>query len=267
MTTATTTTSEKKKSEFPKAHQRSISMLHKNGITIGFPSVDGCKDQLQQKICRQLYPDYANLYGLAGGLPLTKCQADLTNPGFIVYVGKEGRERTAAKFLRMIHQIEALLDVPTVSTTELPEVDETCKSGPIVARTDQWWLKSPISVTLYFNFLRMAPYMKMRENLQKFLTRIRQRTVADGDTKAVTEASYIETAINNGNLAAFFGNTLPCMNREGFSDWLLATATRGICNYNAKDDKKFPLKEEELYNLRVGKEVEKARKKNGIAWK
>src|SRR5690349_9647705 len=98
MTTSTTTTTTEKKSEFPKAHQRSISMLHKNGRTIAYPGVDGCKDQLQQKICRQLYPDYANLYGLAGGLPLTKCQADLKNPGFIVYVGKQNRERTSAKF-------------------------------------------------------------------------------------------------------------------------------------------------------------------------
>lgn len=259
--------SKEEKVEFPKAHKRSVSMLHKNGKTIGYPQVDGCKDALQQKICRQLYPDYSNLHSLAHGAPLSKMQANLDKPGFVLYTSLENRERNAAKFLKVIHQIEGLLEVPTSSTIELPAMPEDCKSGPIVAIADQWWVKSPINFSVYFTFFRLAPFMMMRESLNKFITRIRTRQVADGDKKPVPEANYIETAINNGNLSAFLEKTLPCMNREGFSDWLLATSNRGIVNYSRADDKKFSLKEDELFKLRVTSEVEKARKKAGLAWK
>lgn len=251
---------------FPKAHKRSVSMLHLNGKTIAFPGIDHCKDQLQQKVCRQLYPDYANLHGLAGGIALKALKANLERPGFILYTGKDHRERNAAKFLNLIHQIEQTLQLPTLSSTEIPEMPEDAKSGPIIAIADQWWVKSPVNLTAYFTFFRCAPYMKMRESLKKFLVRIRTRKNAQEDQKAVVEAAYIESAINNGTMSAFMEKSLPAQNREGFSDWLLDTATRGIVTYNRVQDAKFPMSEKELYQLRVTKEVEKARKRAGLTW-
>lgn len=251
---------------FPRAHKRSVSMLHQNGKRIAFASVDHCKDQLQAKVARQLYPDYANLVGLANGLALSSLKANLERPGFILYTGKDHRERNAGKFLNLIHQVEQTLQLPTLSSTEIPEMPEDCKSGPIIAIADQWWVKSPVNLTAYFTFFRCAPYMKMRESLKRFLERIRTRKNNQEDAKAVVEASYIETAINNGNFSAFMEKALPAQNREGFSDWLLATQTRGIVTYNRAADAKYPMTEKELYELRVTKEVDRARKRAGISW-
>lgn len=258
----------KKKVGFPKAHRRTISMLHENGTTTFWKPVV-CKDELINRLIKQIVPQYANIWGYNPDTPLSKIRANLDRPGFVVYLGREQREKNALKFIEIIHQVEEILGIEHPSAPELPKVGEDRKSAPLVVRADSWWIRSPVSLSFYFVLLRIAPFMRMRESFDKMVARIRKRqheTKKDGFSKKIKEALYIEKSKKNGNWDGFLNKTLPCLNREGRSDWLLQTTGRGIVSYNQGFDIEYPMSYDELFNLRVTEKVKLLREKQGIAW-
>lgn len=260
----------KKINKFPRSQRQTVSFMHEDGTQLwNGMTADGCKDEAVYKLTRQIEPEYANLTGIMPGVVTSSLKVNLERPGFIMYMSPKNLERNAEKFLRIIHSIEEILGVEQ-SEVQLVETPEKWKAIPFIAIADPFWIKSSVAAHFYFTLMRLAPYMKMREKLSKFLDRIVERRVAkkDGEDtiKAVKEAGYIHAAQNSGVLAGFMERELPCLNREGLSDWLLSTRGRGIATYSIKSDSVYPTDRESLYQMRVTNLAEQKRREMGYEW-
>jgi hypothetical protein len=71
------------------------------------------------------------------------------------------------------------------------------------------------------------------------------------------EAGFLRVAHNNGNLQALMERSMPCLNREGFSDYLLSNHGRGFGWYKSEADVHYPMTLAELTSLRIkGRKIE-----------
>lgn len=244
---------------FKSAHREHIGLLGTDGKMFAGPY--GCKDYVHDALTIKLYPEYADLWAIYIPQPIdTSSPPNLDRPEFVLFCDKNRTERNAEKFRCIINQLEDRMGLGERTEMVLPDCGQGEKTGPIIARAPGFWTRSPVAVSAYCTLLRLAIRMKMRESLDDFFNRMLDKAQAE-----YKDAGYIRVASQNGNLAGLMERTLPCLNREGYSDYLLSTHSRGISWYHATSDGTLPMDEEGLKKLRIeGRKFEMERIKYDV---
>ena len=229
---------------FQSAHREQVGLLGADGRMFSGPH--GCKDYVHDSVCELLYPNYVSLMGAYRPEP-TRIDSppSFERPEFTLFCDVNRAERNGEKFRNLMNQLESRMGL---SQTEIvmPECGKTEKSAPFIARTDAFWLRSPVLLSAYLTFLRLAIRMHMGEPLDDFLTRMLDKAKSPGK-----DSGFLRVANKNGNLSGLIERRLPCMNREAYSDYLLSSHSRGFAWYHAASDDTLPIKEADLFNLRI----------------
>jgi hypothetical protein len=206
-----------------------------------------CKDYVHDAVCVHLYPQYAQLWGIYRPDPFSpENPPNLSAPEFVLFCDVKRAERNAEKFQGIINQLESRMGLDERTTTIIPECGKSDKCGPFIARAPGFWLRSPIGVSAYCTFLRLAIRMQKGEALDDFIAR-----TLDKAQSPCKDAGYIRVAARDGNLGGLMERRLPCFQREGYSDYLLSSHSRGLAWYHAPSDEVLPRDEASLKTLRI----------------
>lgn len=203
------------------------------------------------------YPEYAALWAQFKPHPLDlDKRPNLERPEFVLWCSLKRMDKNGEKFRSIINQVESRLgleqrtDVVVPGDTGLSDV-----AGPFIAQAPNFWIRSPISLSVYALFLKLSIRMKLGESLDDFIGRM-----LDAKESAYNEAKTLRIANKLGNLKGFFDRSLPCLNREGYSDYLLSADSRDLAWYHAPSDSTLPMNETGLRELRIeGRKFELSR--------
>jgi len=218
-------------------------MLNSDGRIAFEPLVN--KDYIHDVITRQLWPEYADLYGVH--TPQVVGTIDLHATPFVFFCGKKSVEKNAEKFNSVINALEGAIGLRELTTVSIPKDGAGKDSAPFIAVAPSWWTKSPVSLSLYVILLRLTPKMWTDEKgWDGFLTRM-----LDEKEHPQKDATYLRMINASGNLDAILGGQAPCMNRENYADYLLSSHIRNIVTYDPIEDASYPLSEDGLVKFRI----------------
>jgi hypothetical protein len=226
---------------FPEAVASQLSAVSLKGELLFPPQT--CKDYTKDGISRAVNWEWASKNRLYNPGVAENSRIDLEHPMFVTWTYNKTVERNSIKFRQMINQVEELLGIsPSVAYPVSSGASQS--AAPFVAEMNSWWIKSPVSTDFCLLFMRLSIAMQLNEGFNEFLKRmfskLPHKYAIDRDV------SYLKSARDNGNLTGFLEKSLPCLNREGYSDHILSNSTRGFSNYSIKFDSAFPLTESEL---------------------
>jgi len=227
--------------DFASACAGQLSAVSRKGELLFPPQT--CKDYTKDGISRGVNRDWAtkrNQYDPG----VKKGQISLERPTFVYWTKPDTVDRNAVKFTQLINQVETILSVPASHAYPVSS-GATDDAAPFVAEADGWWVKSPVATDFYLLLMRLSITMRLNEDLQLFIDRM-TGTASHSRHPITRDAGYLNRAKINGTLSGFLENSLPCLNREGYSDHLLSSNERGIASYSIKADKKHPLDEASL---------------------
>jgi hypothetical protein len=226
--------------DFKNAQKGQLSLVATNG-KLNFPA-QTCKDYAKEAISYSVNRDWSATKGVydAG----VKGQINLGNPMFVVWTSPDTVERNALKFTQLINQIETIMGLSlTVAYPVNTGIGNN--AAPYVAEADSWWIKSPIAADAYMLLMRLSIAMRLNEPLEAFVERI--CALQKHDKYSITrDAGYFRLAKSKGNLTGLLEKSLPCFNREGYSDWLLSFHERGFSHYNTERDATIAMDEKSL---------------------
>lgn len=244
---------------FRSSHRENIGLLASNGQMFAGPY--SCKDYIHDALTHKLYPEYAKLWAIYPPHPLNlELAPNFDRPEFVLFCDAKRAERNADKFRGIINQLESRMGLSEQTEMIIPDCGRSEKTGPMIARAPGFWVRSPVAVSAYCTLLRLSIRMKMGESLDDFLNRMLDRQQCP-----YKDAGYIRVASQNGNLAGLMERSLPCLNREGYSDYLLSSHSRGISWYHSASDGTLPMDEESLKKLRIeGRKFELERVKYDV---
>lgn len=234
--------------QFSQGHKQTLAILDSEGKF--FIPPQACKDYLPDALTAYLYPEYSALWSIwYPEMPkdLKKTAVNMDKVHFVLFCGKKSREKNGEKFRNLINEFEERLGLPEKTTLIVPEEAGCSKdSGPFIVVAPNFWVRSPVLVSAYCTFLRLSIRMHTDENWDQFIKRM-------GDKKEQNnkDAGYLRLAIKNGNLQGLIDRRLPCMHREGYSDYLLGQHGRTFAWYHAASDATFPMDEERLKLMRI----------------
>lgn len=239
--------------KLPQSQRGNITLIAENGHPFMLPQA--CKDFVHDRLTHFFYPRYAKLWhiSLMGGSFESKPILD--SPVFVFYCSAKTVEKNAKKFARFMNRVESMMGIDGRTEAFVPNSGGSDKSAAFIAIAPNFWIRSPVSVSTYLTFIRLTPFMKLGEAYEAFIERQMNAKKYAGAT-----SSYLRLAVANGNLQGFIERNLPCLNREGYSDYLLSNHHRGLSGYNRDGDSEFPVTEEALIALRIderGSEMER----------
>jgi hypothetical protein len=203
-----------------------------------------CKDFIHDAITHAFYPEYAVNYGVYD-YRLVKTPLNPERLEAYVFVRGDEYDRCHERFSRVIADLEERMGLER--RVEVFYLNGEKKSGstrPIVASLHPFWFKTPVAVSMFLSLFRGAEAIKKEHTFDGFMDDVIARKVNWRD------AGYLRVANHYGNINGFISRSLPCMSREGFSDYLLSHHSRGIAWYHAQDDAQYPMREEELKAIR-----------------
>lgn len=229
----------------PIGRREEVAILATSGGVFAGPYV--CLPYLHDAVTYKLYPEYALLFVMyqPPNLYLKKCP-NFDRPKLALWCDKGRSERNAIKFRSIINQLESRMGLDDQTDVRAVEEGSNDKDGAFIAEAPAIWMRSPVLLSAYALFMRLSIRMKSGESLDSFLSRMMDREEAN-----FKEASTLRMAIKMGNIRGLIERTLPCMNREGFSDYLLSDHGRHIAWYHATSDGQLPMTEQALTKLRI----------------
>jgi hypothetical protein len=233
---------------FAPGHRETVAMLDRKGGF--FISPQTCKTYVVDALTAFFYPEYAELWSIwnpMSGDKKPRNAPSLDHPEFVVWTGVKTRDKNARKLADFLNRLEAKIGVDGRSEVIVPDSGVGKNSGPIVVRAPGFWIRTPIAASAMVLFLRLAPRMRMKESFDNFLARM-----LDKKETPYRDAGYIRKAAKSGNIRGLLEQSLPCMHREGYSDYLLHTHGRGFAWYHAESDGILPSDEKSLKTLRIG---------------
>lgn len=230
---------------FPAAYREQVGLLGADGQMFAGPFL--CKDYVHDAVGVLLYPSYNQLMTIYTPEP-SKLDSppNFSRPEFVIYCDGNRAERNGDKFRFIMNQLEARMGLESPTEIVIPECGKTEKASPFIAKTDAFWLRSPVLVSAYLTFLRLAIRMHVGESFDSFIAR-----ALDKSKMACKDGGYLRVANKNENLKGLMERKLPCMNREGYSDYLLSSHSRGFAWYHGPSDATLPMAEADLHILRV----------------
>ncbi len=225
---------------FNPGYKGQVTVVNTDGKLFTRPET--CKDYIHDAIMFALWPKCAKQTGNhdIGRTGVVNIDA----PTFVLWTSSKTVDRNAIKFTQFMNQIESIMGLkPTVAYAVATGV--TPKSVPFVAESDPWWMKSPVAVSAYLLFLRLSVVMRLNESFEDFIA----RTTGDKgkNYNIQRDIGYLKVAKKKGHLTGLFEKSLPCFNREDYSDYLLSNHGRGLSQYSLKADESQPMKTEELF--------------------
>lgn len=234
----------------PTAHRATTTMLNESGHPFMPPA--RCKDYVHDALTHHFYPRYAALWHITD---YKKTAPNINRPTFVVYCGVKSVEKNAKKFVGFINQVESMMGIEDKSITTVSKTGASQNSAPMISIASNFWIRSPIGVSAYLTFLRLTPYMRLGESFDSFIKR-----QMDSEQCKNINSAYLRIADKNGNLKGLLERSLPCLNREGYSDYLLSCHSRGFSVYNRQSDTENPMEEQALVALRIkGRKAEMER--------
>lgn len=230
--------------DFNPALKGQISAVATNGKLL-FPA-QTCKDYTRCGIGHGVHGSWAKGIGLFNPGVKNK-KISLERPLFVYWSSPNTVERNAVKFTQIINQIETILDIPLSVAYPVDSgiSDDSNVGAPFVAEADAWWLKSPVAIDAYLLLMRLSITMRLNEDLQVFFDRITGK-IPHSKHAITRDAGYLTRAKKIGNLTGLLEKTMPCLNREEYSDHLLATDERGFSQYDIHSDSKNTMDEASL---------------------
>lgn len=234
--------------QFSQGQKQTLAILDSNGHFFIQPQT--CKDYLHDSLTAYLYPDYSALWSIwYPEIPPKDAKRPTINMDrvhFVLFCGKKSREKNALKFKTLIGEFEDRIGLQDKTDILIPESGVSKDSGPFVAIAPNFWVRSPVLVSAYCTFLRLSIRMFTDENWDQFIERMKDKKEQNNK-----DAGFLRLAIKNGNLQGILERRLPCMHREGYSDYLLNEHSRTFAWYHSKSDALFPMDEAGLKTLRI----------------
>lgn len=224
-----------------------VSVIAANGQQ--FMPPQSCKSYIGDALCAYFYPEYAGLWSVwnpHSGDRKPSGKLDLDKIQIATWTSAKTREKNAKKLAYLLNQIEECIGAEAKSETYCPNTGVSKNSAPIVVRAPGFWLKSPVTLDALILFARLSPRLRKKESLDKF----QERMLDKGESKH-QDCAYIRKAIHRGSFGMLLEHSLPCMNREGHSDYLLHHHARGFSWYHPESDDIYPKDEKSLKVLRI----------------
>lgn len=225
--------------EFDAGYRGQVTVVNtKNAL---FTQPESCKDYVHDAIMWGIFPAYAKKRGTYN--VKRKGSVNLNSPTFVLWTSPKNVERNSIKFMQFINQLESIMGLSrTIAHPVTTGI--TGKSAPFVAEADPWWMKSPIAVSAYFLFLRLSITMKLNETFEDFIeSAIKKKAQLHAIQRDI---NYLCRAKDKGHITGLLEKSLPCFNREDYSDYLLSTHNRGFSQYSLRADEKIPMTIEKL---------------------
>lgn len=215
------------------------------GVDGNFFSIpQGCKDWVPDSLTHHFYPKYAQQYSVCGGYANLKNPPDLDRPEFVCSLNGNAQS-FMVNFLSVVNDLEGLIGLKERTEAELVVGNTMSKPFYLIARAHPFWIKTPIAVSFLLSIMRSSPTIPDGSAFWPWMNLVME--FKSGHAK---DTGYLRVAHFFGNIEGFIAKTLKCMNREGYSDWLLSNHSRGIGWYdNLKDN--APMTEKELIQLRI----------------
>lgn len=191
-----------------------------------------CKDFLHDTLAAWFFPEQTAkrlIWNPTSGFAKPSVGPDLDRPNFVLYCSAKNRENNGDKFVHLINQVEERLGLPSRTEVDYPDCKDK-KDGPFRAYAPPFWIKSPIAVSAYATFMRLAIRMHKGDTLREFMDRI-LALKEDG-----SDVSMMQIAARS-NLERFLASDMPALHREGYSDYLLSSHRRNFAHYSPADDK------------------------------
>lgn len=210
-----------------------------------YVGAQGCKDYVHDGLTFNFYPDYGANYGIADNRQNRDVKIDPNDVEFFIYVRAGVYKETAEIFTEFMADLEDRMGLEKrVKVIKVDgyeaKVKKPSATHPLVVSVHEFWVKSPVCVSMFLTLLRSCEVFKKGQTFDKFVDDTVHYRINFGK-----DAGYIRVAHMYGNINGFISRSLPCMNREGFSDYLLSHHNRGITWYDAQNDH-FPMTEKEL---------------------
>lgn len=244
---------------FTEGNRQTIALLSKSGRFWIRPQT--CKSYILDALSACFYPEYTELWSIwnpDSGLAKPTKKLNLDRPEFVIWTGTKSAENNAEKFCRFINRLEDMAGVDGRTTVIVPDMGKSKNAAPFIARAPKFWIKTPITASAYLLFLRLAIRLKKRESWTRFLDRM-----MDKKECPYPDAGYIRLAVRRGNIKGLLEQSLPCLHREGYSDYLLHNHGRGFAWYHPESDGILPSDEKSLKILRLdGRKAELNRMDN-----
>lgn len=205
------------------------------------------KENISSTITHMIYPKYAEKK------KLTKVKekgtlAYIWNPRLVVYVSSSLVKRAMLNFRRIINELEEKMGIGR-SIVLIPDCGKTVNVHPMVSICPYFWIKSPIALSAYFIFMRLAHLMDDSDSFNHAINRFCEKSNATGNHNDKRNMGYINKTVKNGNLHGLINRSLPCLSRENLSDYLLNSQDRGFADYNLGEDLKYPTTELDLMRM------------------
>lgn len=228
--------------------KQTMCLLDKEGRMVGTPQ--GCRAYLADILATLHYEEYVNLHSIWSPISghvieVYKKSVDLENPTIAIWTSAKNRDKNALKFVSIIHEIEESLGVG-LSEVVTDEIPEDSKTGHFIVKASNFWAKSPVLISALTLLMRLSIRMRLNESLNEFFERLLKKNECD-----YPDAAIFRQAFKCGNITELLEKSLPCIAREGYSDFLLHEHHRGIAWYHSPSDGIFPLDEKRLKVLRV----------------
>jgi len=232
---------------FAPGHRETVAMLDTEGGF--FISPQTCKSYILDALTAFFYPEYAELWSVWNPMSAHKkprSHPNLDNPEFVIWTGVLSRERNAEKLASFLNNIEEKMGIDGRSEVIIPDTGMSKGAGPIVIKAPGFWVRSPVAVSAMLLFIRLAPRLRVGEDWDGFMNRMSDSAITN-----YRDAGYIRAADERGNIKALLERSMPCLHREGYSDYLLHAHGRGFAWYHPESDAILPGDESSLKILRI----------------
>lgn len=234
--------------DFTQGYKGQVTVVSTKGSLFTRPET--CKDYVHDAIMHAIWPVAAKAINVSNvGL---KGAINLETPTFVLWTSPKKVERNAAKFAQFMNQIESIMGL-RMTVAHPVATGITTQSAPFIAEADSWWMKSPVGVSAYLLFLRLAIAMRLNESFESCIDRITSGKHDSKNAAIGRDAGYLTMAKKKGHLTGLLEKSLPCFNREDYSDYLVSSHGRGFSMYSLKADESIPMTTDKLISYMESK--------------
>lgn len=134
-------------------------------------------------------------------------KADLDCPNVVIWV-RDNRSARANNIQEALNLLSSRMGLKS-AIVRLVENNKTA----IAIEVDPWYFKSSVSTHGLMTFIRIGAKRYPTSNLDKLINYTIENDDGDGE--------QLRVAVSTGCLVGFLDKTLPCLKRDGRSDWLV----------------------------------------------
>lgn len=216
-----------------------MAMLNTNNGLLFNPQT--CKETFVCAVGNELVFDRKSTFGYNARWD---GRIDRERPKMVIFFGKKNDKKYSRKEA-ILRVYSSLAVFNRVLGLPLPYVDRLQGVRAFVVRFDPWYLRSSVSLHFILTIIRASAIFK---DIPLYLNSGDKKKdaweiidfIVGKDSSHHADSNQMTQALSAGNITGIINKTLPCVNREGYTDWHYGNqwgpCWPGIAGYLAETD-------------------------------